>query len=286
MTGYAIGLVGLDMDGTLLNSQHEISPFTQRVLEQVLEKGCEIVPVTGRPLGGVPASLLELPGVRYAITANGASVVQLPSGEFLRRAWLERAQVLQVLEVCRGLYASYDVFLNGWGYTQRSAMERVEEWAPRGMVDYIRASRRQVEDSMEFIHQQDTLEKVTLFFQREENRVKARRLLEAVSGLCVTSSLENNLEINAENATKGAALLWLAEHLGMKASQVMACGDSENDVSMLTAAGVGVAMGNARPAIQQQADVCTDTNDGDGVAKALLHFVLEAPQPEIHRVTG
>ena len=85
----------------------------------------------------------------------------------------------------------------------------------------------------------------------------------------------NNLEINAEEATKGNALLWLADYLGIPREETMAFGDGENDISMLKAAGIGVAMGNASDQIKEAADEVTLTNDQDGVAAAIRNWVLK-----------
>ena len=90
----------------------------------------------------------------------------------------------------------------------------------------------------------------------------------------MTSSLPTNLELNAGGVNKGRGLLALAKALGFAREQVMACGDSGNDAAMLKAVGLGVAMGNATPDILAAADAVTDTNDRDGVAKALERFVL------------
>ena len=90
----------------------------------------------------------------------------------------------------------------------------------------------------------------------------------------ITSSIPNNLEINARGVTKGRGLLVLAETLGLSRSQVMACGDSGNDLTMIQNAGLGVAMANATPEVLAAADFVTASNNEDGVAKAIERFVL------------
>ena len=117
----------------------------------------------------------------------------------------------------------------------------------------------------------NTVEKFNLFFkkEREDDRTKAREALNQFSDLSITSSLGNNLEINHKDATKGNGLASLAAYLGLKKEEVMACGDGENDISMLDEAGIGVAMGNASDLVKRAADVVTLTNDQDGVAYAI-----------------
>ena len=89
-----------------------------------------------------------------------------------------------------------------------------------------------------------------------------------------TSSLGCNLELNAPGVTKGQALLTLAGTLGYSREQVMACGDSDNDLAMIKAAGLGVAMGNAEPEVKAAADVIVSDNNHDGVAEAIHRFIL------------
>jgi hydroxymethylpyrimidine pyrophosphatase-like HAD family hydrolase len=80
--------------------------------------------------------------------------------------------------------------------------------------------------------------------------------------------------VNKKGANKGLGLLHLGEILGIKREEIMACGDSFNDLEMLVEAGIGVAMGNAEEDLKTVADYITDTNDNDGVAKAIEKFVL------------
>ena len=101
-----------------------------------------------------------------------------------------------------------------------------------------------------------------------------RKALAEIPGIFVTSSLSNNLEVNAVGADKGGALLRLAELLGIRQEATMAFGDGENDISMLRMAGIGVAMENAEDHVKEAADYVTVTNNEAGVAAALRKFVL------------
>ena len=91
-----------------------------------------------------------------------------------------------------------------------------------------------------------------------------------------TSSLYNNLEINASSATKGRALMWLADYLKIDREATMALGDGGNDLSMIQAAGIGVAMVNGLEEVKAAADFITMSNDEDGVAAAVEKFVLNS----------
>ena len=106
--------------------------------------------------------------------------------------------------------------------------------------------------------------------------MRMRKILAEIPEVLVTSSLPNNLEINAVGADKGGALLRLAELLGIRREETMAFGDGENDMSMLRMAGLGVAMENAEDHVKAAADYVTVTNNEAGVAAALRKFVLSA----------
>ena len=95
-----------------------------------------------------------------------------------------------------------------------------------------------------------------------------------LSDLVITTAIGNNLEINCKEAVKGNALMKLADHLGLSPESLMACGDNLNDITMLKAAGLGVAMGNAKDEVKAIANYVTDDNNHDGVAKAIRKFVL------------
>ena len=74
-------MVGLDLDGTVFNNNKEITAHTRNVLEEAIRQGCVVLPATGRPEIGLPKAFLEIPGVEYALTSNGARIIRIPSGE-------------------------------------------------------------------------------------------------------------------------------------------------------------------------------------------------------------
>ncbi|OUN83106.1 Cof-type HAD-IIB family hydrolase [Gemmiger sp. An50] len=274
MSEYNIKLVGLDIDGTLLNTKNQISPRNHAAIRAAIDAGCRVIPATGRPLRGVLPEFIQIPGVDYAVTANGATVVRLSDGEFVIKNWLSRARLQKLYEATQGLWRVFDVFVGGSGYSEKKNLDAAEEWAPRNMAPYMRISRQPVESIPDFIAAQEGFEKCSMFFTSEENRQKVRQIAQEMGGFSIVSSESNNLEISDEGATKGLALLELGRMLGLEKSQVMACGDSENDLPMLETVGLGVAMGNAPRFIQEKAAAVTATNDEDGVALALEKYVL------------
>ena len=118
------------------------------------------------------------------------------------------------------------------------------------------------------------IEKFSIIYPDDAARDAAWQAVLTVGPTEITTSLDSNLEINAPGVTKGSALLALAEHLGLARSQLMAMGDSGNDLAMLQAAGLGVAMGNATEEVKAAADAVSADNNHDGVAVAIEKYVL------------
>lgn len=274
MTEQTIKLVGLDIDGTLLNSAHQITPRTRAAIEAAIAAGCRVVPATGRPWGGIPAGFVEIPGVDWAVTANGASLVDLRRGEIVCRHWMTREDWFLIKDLTADFDRVMDLFVDGWGYNSAARLEQAEEWAPRGMADYMRASRRSVADAEEMARRSPMIEKANVFFTDPAQRLAAWQRLEACGRFEVSASSATGIELNAKGTHKGACLLDLGRRLGIGAENIMACGDSGNDLPMLRAVGLGVAMGNASPEVRAAARFVTASNDEDGVALAIERFVL------------
>lgn len=273
-----IKLIVLDLDGTLLNSRKEISPANYAALEQAAAKGIHIVPCTGRFFAGMPETVRSLPFLRYAITINGACIYDAVGDRTLRSALISLDQAEQVFSVLETLPVIYDCFQDGWGWIDRTFYDMAAQYAPdRISADYIRNSRTPVDNFRQTIRQRGKgVQKIQMFFRDMALRLKMLDALQQrFPDLIVTTSLSNNIEINSREAHKGAALLELCRQLDIDPKATMAFGDGHNDLTMLQTAGVGVAMGNASQQVKDAADYITDTNDADGVAKAVQRFCLD-----------
>lgn len=272
-----IKMIGFDLDGTLLNSNKEISDYTRDVMREAVEQGVIILPATGRPLTGIPKPVMALPGIRYAVTANGARVVDVQEDKVLHEALLPYEKGKELLEI----FAKYDtyreVYYEGFGYATADMVECIEEYMPiKPMIEYMRTTRRRVPDVEAMFHEKKmAVDKLQALFRDTETRDLAmKEVKEKVQGAAVTSALGNNIEANGEDAQKGIALLKLGEILGIKKDEIMAFGDGSNDMDMIRRVGFGVAMENGIDEIKEAADYITVTNDEHGVAKAIEKFVL------------
>lgn len=274
----AIRIILLDLDGTLLTHDKQLSPGNRAALERAVAMGIWIVPSTGRFYQGMPAVVRELPFVRYAVTINGAQVYDGKEDAVLHRAEIAPAAAERVFDRLDALPVIYDCFLDGWGYMDARHYAQIDRFIADPRVNrMVKDLRRPVEDFRAFIRRENRpLQKIQMFFRDLDRRREALEVLPRdLPDMAVTSSIPNNIEINDSAATKGEGLRFLCRRLGVDIRDTMAFGDGSNDMTMIRAAGIGVAMANADPALRAAADFVTDTNDADGVAKAIARFCFD-----------
>lgn len=273
-----IKLILLDLDGTLLTTDKKISPANYAALEQAAAKGIQIVPCTGRFYDGMPEEVRKLPFLRYAITINGAEIYDAKECKSLYSALISPEKADEVFSLMDTLPVIYDCYQDGRGWMDRTFYDMTDLY---GMGDvrpeWIRKMRTPVDDFRGMIRSRNRgIQKTQMFLRDMELRARLlAELPQQFPELIITTSLVNNIEINSSNAHKGAALLELCRQLNIDPAETMAFGDGLNDITMLQTAAVGVAMGNAAQPVKDVADFITDTNDNDGVAKAVQHLCLE-----------
>ena len=270
-------IIALDLDGTLLTHDKRLTNRTRHALTDAAEQGNWIVPATGRALKAIPEEILSLPLLRYVISINGASVTDEQTGERLYRADIPKKTALELMAFAQQYDCMYDCYWQDTGWSNRFFLDRIRYYnSDEEVVRLIRMSRQPVDDLERMISEQaESVQKVQLCFRDLEERSAARAAIEArFPDIVATSSFRNNLELNWKTADKGKGLLFLASHLGLTAADTIAFGDSSNDLSMLRAAGVGIAMGNASDEVKNQCQVITLSNDQEGVAAFLEQNII------------
>lgn len=233
------------MDGTLLTTRQKVSDYTKEVIAKALQKDVHVVLSTGRWLESCYPFAEELNLSSYLVTCNGGQIWSAEK-DLLEEHLLTQEQIKNMWYLAK----KYDVFT--WlvstediYYNQAPDDFYAHDWLKFGCET----------------GDMDKLEKII-----EE--------ISYMDGLELTNSLPNNIEVNPKGVHKASALEKVCKRLGITMDQVLACGDSLNDIKMIQEAGIGVAVGNAQEAIKKVADHVTDTNDNDGVAKAIKRFVL------------
>ena len=263
-----IKLIAMDMDDTLLNEKHQISPSTQKTIRLAMDQGVAVTIATGRMFCSTLPFAKDLGLNCPLINYNGAMVRDMVSGKtlfhhpidretagavasfFRERAWYLQKHVddlLYVFELDENVkyYADYArveaIPLGNDFYTMPEAPTKFLSLADQPLLDEIKAELE----------------------QRWGDR------------LCLASSRTRYLEMVDVGVNKGEALAFLAGSLGIRPSEVMAIGDGMNDLDMIKYAGIGVAMGNAKDLVREAADYVTLSNSQDGVAAAIEKFVLK-----------
>lgn len=272
-------LIAADLDETLLDSSHHVPERVRAAISAARERGARFVPATGRPFASVSETLEELgllgaPG-EYVLSFNGGVITENSQLRPLTSCGLEpaRAEELYRYGVQRGfcmhLYTLDHVYVRNFIPEERAYIE--------GRMNIVETD----EKDLGFLAQTGESVVKLLFMSLDMGllRQTERELTEMglTEGLEVVYSSNRYLEFNAPGISKGAGLLELARMLGVPPEETMAIGDSSNDISMIRAAGLGVAVANATDEAKAAADyVCRDDNDAGGVAEAIEKFVLRA----------
>lgn len=262
-------LVALDVDGTLLDSSHRLTPGVRDAIHSAQRRGVTVCLATGKLLVSVTYLLDELHLDGLQITCNGAALMRVESG-LPAESWpLSHAQAALAASAIRELAPDMAI---AW-YTS----DTIYTDAPHGLLDEVLASYQ--EPPLRHVRRLDgelpaPLKLLVTGDQRHLLTLRDQLSERIGSALTVSRTTADFVEVMAPAVSKGAALHALARRLGIAHGDIAAIGDGENDISLLQAAGMGIAMGNAMPALLQHAAYTTRSNDDDGVAHAFTYLDL------------
>lgn len=270
---YAVA--ALDMDGTLLNSNHEITPYTLKIIRRADEAGKVIALATGRCLSELTDPMRILGNsVRYVICENGACVYDVRRACSISRVSFTHELVDRIMAIGEKFDAVVQIFMEDQSYLRFDPAHslvpyRLESFRPvfeagsifdTDLFDRYRALRPLVD-------------KINFYFSSSDDRDAFRAAL-ADEPVVLADSIGIALEISPEGVNKGCGLLRLCEHLNVPVSESMAVGDGGNDLDIMRTAGLSVAMGNAIDEVRALADVMTADCDHDGAALAIQTYML------------
>lgn len=243
-----IKLIALDMDGTLLNDDHEVTEENKQAIAKALDKGVHVVLSTGRSLSLCYDYAKDLNLTSYIIPTNGAEIYTMEK-ELLHRSTIEP----EIMEKLYNIATQVDVGM--WMISTESIFGAYRDDFPRDFSEH---------EWLKFGCYTTDQKKLDILVEE----------FSKFDGLELTNSLPTNIEVNAKDVSKARALRFVCEKIGITMENVMACGDSLNDIKMIQESGVGIAMANAQEAIKNVADYETTDNNNSGVAKAIEKFVL------------
>ena len=274
----AFELIAFDMDGTLLDSNKEVLPSSIEAVGEAVAAGKIVAISSGRVPRMVEPYREILPGFRYAVCSAGAQVYDFEAG----RALVTHPMGPSLVEKC---IAAADEAAGAGNYVlevgdEEASILQTSELALCGVCGVgvyegiFRSTGKLVDDAHAVALDPATpVCKMVMHLPEAEQRDRVHAAL-AHEELMISDCEVSSIEFTAAGVNKGSALTELAQALGLKMSQVIAVGDAMNDISMLRAAGLGVAMGNAIPATVAAADVQVADCDHDGCAEVIHRFLL------------
>ena len=269
-----IKLVALDLDGTLLNSDKNISVGNKKAISKAKELGVKIVLCTGRPLLGIKRYLKELNLLEegdYAITYNGGLVQKNNTSEILSQKTLTYHQIKELYEMSQALDIPMNMIDLDFVYEPAYPEQRESLYSSLNS-----SSLPFINKSIDSFEENHYFNKVVFCTESSVLDQAIERIPEEIkNSYSMMKSRPILFEIMHPEVDKGKGIGTLCELLGISPDEVMACGDEENDLAMLDFAGVSVAMDNASDIVKKKSTFLSRSNDEDGVAHALEKFVLK-----------
>ncbi len=266
-------LVATDLDGTLLDKSGSLGGDTLAAIGELSKRGVECAIATGRAYSEIPEALCNCPEIRYIVYSNGAVLLDKKSGEQIK-VCIEEKTLLQMIPILEEYEVQICVHIDGANYYDaRYPLREYQEYfhLPDTYIRCVLGGSRAMENVFDFMRAHaDSVEVFSLYFRNDEALSACAARLSALGGLYITYTAAGNFEVFDLRAGKDRALLRLAEHTGISLAEMITVGDSDNDTAMTRAAGLGLAVRNASPALLSVADAVAGEG-GDGV----MRFVLE-----------
>lgn len=267
------------MDGTLLGKDKQtVSEEDKKVIKEAISRGIHVAITTGRvyDCGRIYAENI---GLRTPIVASNGAYIGGTDGKEIYSNPLNRDDLKDFYRITKKYNLKTYLTTNfGIISTEEIEEDHIYKVFNKSLPEDKKIKFEVVDDIDEALkrYEGEVLKGLCLEKNDIEKLKRAKaELAECTDNLEIVTSWEDNFEVMKKGSSKGNAVKKLAEFFGLTADEVMCIGDSENDISMLKFAGIGVAMGNATSDVKEVADYITDDNGNGGVGKAIKKYVLE-----------
>ncbi len=262
----------LDIDGTLTNSQKEISEATKRGIQTVLEHGHKVILASGRPTPGMRRYEKELELEKYGgylLSFNGGRIIECRTGDIVYQRTLPLTIIPSLTAFARK---------NGCGLCTYFGDRIISAFEPDEYVELeSRINGMPIKVVDNFVNYVDfDINKCIVTAPVDKAPEFEKALAEKYGDIVsVYRSEPFFIEIMPKNVDKATSLDRMLQSVGLTRENAICCGDGFNDISMIQYAGTGVAMGNAQPAVKEAADYITGTNDEDGLVEVIDEFIMK-----------
>ena len=267
-----IKLVAIDMDGTLLNSKKELLEETKQYFKDFHKKETDtlLVLCTGRPESGIRPYLKDLGYLEenhYIISQNGANIYESRTGKRVMDAFLDSAAIQKWIELGK----KHGISVMGAGVDYYYCFDQEP-------TEWMEFDVKLVTGKLKRIPTKESLNtdfyKILLMGDEEQlNEFETFIPEEWRDEFYVVRSQKYLVEVLTKGVNKAFGLEKLAQKLNIQPSEIAAIGDAANDIEMLEYAGLAIAMGNASEEVKAIADIVTDTNENNGVIKAIDNLI-------------
>ena len=286
-------LVAIDLDGTMLNCYGELTEKTKEVVAKCLEKDIEIVLASGRPIDSIKAIAKELGINGYFIAGNGALVYDLKNENIIYENYMKKEKVLEIIKICEensivyNVYTDKTILTTGLKFNvlyyykenlKKEENKKTNVSIVENMYNYVKNLNEEKFLKLTICDESATIFNSIVRTLKEINDVEILEVSHMSRKIIKQGTEEIPIEyyyteISAKNVDKWDAVEYLARKLNIGNEEIIAIGDNINDKKMIENAGLGVAMKGSAPDVINVANIVTDSNDNDGVAKILEKYI-------------
>ena len=265
-------LLALDMDGTILTSQKTVSPATVKAINNLIKRGTAVTLCTGRGIAELKDYTDDFSAIPYGILNSGGCVYDFTKRQSIHRILLDDSSLIECIRAAQKVKAMPYLLTEDASVAQAEDMRDVSRFQ-MGMYQSLYDRVATIVPDMETYvreHPGKSL-KLCIFHRDSGTREQTRREIEHL-GMELADAETTSLEISPRGVTKALGLQILCRYLGIPIEESVAVGDADNDIDVLKAAGLSVAMGNANKTVKDLCDVIVADNDRDGVVEVIDRF--------------
>lgn len=264
-------LIVSDFDGTLANSNNRVSEQNVAAIDKYVADGGIFAVCTGRILPSILPRVRDIGLKGLVIACQGSVIADIESGKIIRNVKLDSVQTAHICSELEKIGANVQAFTDEGFYTDIPAES--EHLKLYESITGIKAMHTDIPVSSYILQNGISCQKVASLVAYEDQAELFNKLTGIFNGeFEVTCSAKVLIEITPVGENKGTALAFLSDYYGIDKSLTCAIGDNLNDLSMIEAAGYGIAVGNSSQALKERAKIITVTNDEHAVAKVINDY--------------
>lgn len=266
-------LIAFDMDGTLLNSKKEINKESIYAINKAFHAGKEVILCTGRCIAELEKYIKQIPELRFIVGASGAFVYDLKEQREIYTQAISVEQVYQILDVAKTVDAMPHI-LTDKSIVSRKDFENMEHFDMKHYIPLFKDVAIKVENIYKYYEEHEMpVVKLNMYHASPQEREKTKEKLRG-KNFILADAERTSVEISANGTTKGTGLEQLCKYLGITMDEVIAVGDADNDIDVLSKVGLSIAMGNANEKVKSICDVIVSDCDSNGCVEAIEKYLL------------